>query len=87
MTHADVFSKVTSIILSFAPDADTGKVTESTNIVDELGVSSARFVDIVLELEDQFRITIDDSNMDKIVTIGDAVNLVVSLVPADAVSA
>lgn len=79
MTHDEIVSKVTSIIVSFAPDVGHAKLAESTNIVDDLGVNSARFVDIVLELEDQFGISIDDSAMDKLSTIGDAVNLVSSL--------
>lgn len=79
MNHAEILAKVTSIIASFAPHATQDKLAESTGIVDELGVNSARFVDIVLELEDQFGISIDDSSMDKITTIGAAVDVVESL--------
>jgi len=84
MTRTEVFDKVVKIITPFAPTSFRGALTESTHITDNLGVNSARFVDIVLELEDQFGISIDDSRMDKMDTIGDVVNEVISLIPVEA---
>jgi acyl carrier protein len=84
MTRTEVFDKVIKIIAPFAPKNLQGGLTESTHITDNLGVNSARFVDIVLELEDQFGISIDDSKMGKMKTVGDVVNEVMSLIPVEA---
>lgn len=85
MTRAEIFDKVTKIIKPFAPK--NVAITESTHITDNLGVNSARFVDIVLELEDQFGISIDDSRMGRMGTVGDVVNEVMSLIPVEAAPA
>ena len=87
MTRTEVFDKVIKIITPFAPKNFKGALTESTHITDNLGVNSARFVDIVLELEDQFGISIDDSRMGKMGTVGDVVNEVMSLIPVEATPA
>jgi len=81
MTRGEIFDKVVKIIISFAPKDHKAQLTESTHIRDNLGVNSARFVDIILELEDQFEITIDDSTMDRMGTIGAIVDEIISLMP------
>jgi len=82
MTRTEILDKVTKIIAPFAPK--NVAITESTHITDNLGVNSARFVDIILELEDQFGISIDDSRMDRMGTVGDVVSEVMSLIPVEA---
>ena len=87
MTRTEILDTVTKIITPFAPKNFQGPLGESVHITDNLGVNSARFVDIVLELEDQFGITIDDSRMDRMGTIGDVVTEVMSLLPIEAAPA
>jgi acyl carrier protein len=48
----------------------------TTHILDDLKVNSARLVDVVLEFEDAFNIEIDDDDVDKVETIGSAVELI-----------
>ena len=47
-----------------------------THILNDLKVSSARLVDVVIRCEDVYGITIDDDEADKIRTIGDAVRII-----------
>ena len=54
-----------------------GEAGHGTRIIEDLGVNSARLVDIVLEFEDQFGISIDDEAADKVRTVGDAVQMIV----------
>jgi acyl carrier protein len=78
MDHAAALEKVTAIIKPFVKHVDAFKnATDSTRIIEDLGVNSARLVDIVLEFEDQFGISIDDEAADKVRTIGDAVRMIV----------
>jgi acyl carrier protein len=60
--------------------ANHSPVTESTSLVDELNIDSARMVDIVLDLEEKFGVTIDDSKVPKLQTVSDVVDLVAGLV-------
>ena len=53
-------------------------VSHATHILDELKVNSARLVDVVLEFEDAFDIEIADEDVDKVETVGNAVELIQS---------
>jgi acyl carrier protein len=79
MEQAQVFEKVVTILKPFvkAPEA-LATVSMESSIVKDLKVNSARLVDVVLEIEDQFGIAIADADADKVRTIGDAVNLIVA---------
>jgi len=72
-----LFNDVVKIISPYAKNTDMlAKATAATNIHKDLQVNSTRFVDIVLEFEDKFGLTISDEEADKIQTIGDCVSLV-----------
>lgn len=76
----EVFQKVVAIIGQHAKNQDALKhVSRDTNITRDLEVNSARFVDIILDFEDKFDLQIDDSDMDRVATVGDAVDLVTRL--------
>ncbi|MEI6669514.1 MAG: acyl carrier protein [Acidobacteriota bacterium] len=78
MDHAAALEKVTAIIKPFAKHVEALKAaTDSTRIIEDLGVNSARLVDIILAFEDEFGIAIDDEAADKVRTIGDAVQMIV----------
>lgn len=55
---------------------DPGAITEESFLVDDLKVNSTRFVDIILETEDAFKITIGDDDMDKFERVGDAIDFI-----------
>jgi acyl carrier protein len=79
MEQQQVFDKVVGILKPFvkSPDALTG-VKMETSILKDLKVNSARLVDVVLEIEDQFGIEVKDEDADKVKTVGDAVNLILA---------
>jgi len=81
MTRDEVFAKVVKIIAPFAKDKDAlEKVSEETNILQELKVNSARLVDVILEFEDEFDIEVEDEDADAVNTVGDAVELILAKV-------
>ena len=47
-----------------------------TRIIEDLGVNSARLVDIILAFEDEFGIEVDDESADRVRTLGDAVQMI-----------
>ena len=51
-------------------------ITEKTNFVDELGVDSLDFFQILIDLEETYDIQIDQEEAEEIVTVGDAVELI-----------
>lgn len=51
-------------------------ITESSQLVNDLKVNSTRFVDIILETEDKFKISIADEEMDHFDRVGDAIDFI-----------
>ena len=77
MTREDVFQKVMDIIKPFVKNEDVfQQANESTNILQDLKVNSARLVDIILDFEDEFDIEVEDEDADSVNTVGDAVSLI-----------
>jgi acyl carrier protein len=74
---SDTLANVKRIIGKFAKNkpALEGAGAE-THIRRELGVSSANLVDVVLEFEEAFDLSIADDEIAKISTLGDAVALI-----------
>ena len=77
MNEQQVFEKVVSLIKPYAKnEAGFNSISKESKILEDLGVNSARLVDIVLGFEDMFNIEIEDDAADDIWTIGDAINLI-----------
>lgn len=77
MERQEVFSSVVEILKPYARDEQAlSSVTEASDILKELQVNSSRLVDIILAFEDKFDIEVDDSEADKVATVGDAVEMI-----------
>ncbi len=79
MNQTEVFEQVVGILRPFvrAPEA-LEAVASNTTILGDLKVNSARLVDVVLEMEDAFGISITDDEADGVRCVGDAVSLVLA---------
>jgi len=77
MDNAAAFAKVVGIIRPFVKNQEAfAQPTDATRIIEDLGVNSARLVDIILAFEDEFGIEVDDDSADKVRTLGDAVQMI-----------
>ena len=52
------------------------KVAESTSFINDLGADSLDTVELVMELEDEFDLSIPDEEAEKIKTVGDAITYI-----------
>ena len=52
------------------------EVTRESSFVDDLKADSLDVVELVMEFEDEFGITIPDDDYDKIKTVGDAITYI-----------
>jgi acyl carrier protein len=78
MDEKQIRERVIGILTPFVKDRSAlEQATSDTNMLDDLKVNSARFVDIVLAIEDAFDIEISDDELDSIATIGDCVAMIV----------
>ena len=78
----EVKDKFVHLIQPFIREANVAEITEETRLIEDLKVNSARLVDIILETEDTFGISIDDMEADGLRTVGDEINLIAAKAPA-----
>lgn len=80
MNRTEIVNKLIEIVTPWARDAGAMEsVSESTKLLEDLKINSARFVDLVLEIEDTFEVEVPDEKADLVITLGDAADLVESL--------
>ena len=58
--------------------ATADKVTRETSFINDLGADSLDTVELVMEFEDEFEISIPDEDAEKIQTVGNAIDYITS---------
>ena len=74
---ASVMERVTDIV-SEQLGVDKDKINADTSFVNDLGADSLDTVELVMELEEEFDVTIPDEEAEKIQTVGQAVEYIES---------
>ncbi len=69
---ADLKARVTDIIVKKL-GVEESQVTETANFTKDLGADSLDTVELIMEFEKEFDITIEDSDAEKIQTVGDVI--------------
>ena len=75
MTNPSIDERVTRIVcnqMGTSPD----KITPETSFVNDLGADSLDTVELVMEFEDEFEISIPDEDAEKIQTVGTAISYI-----------
>ena len=57
---------------------DASAVTPEASFADDLDADSLDLVELVMELEEEFDITVDEEELQELPTVGDAFNLISS---------
>ncbi|MBR2279775.1 MAG: acyl carrier protein [Ruminococcus sp.] len=70
-----VLEKVKAI-LAEQFDVDEDKITEATDLQDDLGADSLDVVDLLMSIEDEFEIEVPDDEIENIKTVGALVNYI-----------
>jgi acyl carrier protein len=69
---ATVAAVLEEIVRRFAPrDRADVLLTPTSRLIEDAGIDSPRMIDVVLEVEDRFRLTIEDEAMERIRTFGE----------------
>lgn len=69
---SEIATKVIAIVVDKL-GAEEGKVTPEASFTGDLGADSLDTVELIMELEKEFNISIPDDQAEKIATIGDAI--------------
>ena len=77
MTKDEKFEKVKAIIGPYLPeDVSLEAITGESQFLSELNINSANLVDIVLDVEDTFDITLENEDMERMHTVNDALEII-----------
>jgi len=63
-------------IVSEQMGVDKGEITRDTSFVNDLNADSLDTVELVMEFEDEFEISIPDEDAEKIQTVGQAIDYI-----------
>lgn len=72
---ADIKERVVSIIVEKL-GIDAAQVTEEARFTNDLGADSLDTVELIMEFEKEFNISIPDDQAEKISTVGDAIRFI-----------
>lgn len=76
------YEDLKGIIKIYLPeDVSVDSITPQSHLVNELNINSANLVDVVLDIEDHFDITIEDDEIEKMDTVESALELISTKVP------
>jgi len=73
---AEIEQKVIQIV-SEQMSVDKGEISRNTSFVNDLNADSLDTVELVMELEDEFDLTIPDEEAEKLKTVGEAIDYIV----------
>jgi acyl carrier protein len=70
----EVLFKIVKVYLP--QDVKEDAIQLDSHLMQDLGINSAHLVDIVLDVEDAFDITLDEKDMEAMQTVSDAIKIV-----------
>lgn len=83
MNTEETYQKLKEIIKIYLPsDVAVSEITAESHFINELNINSANLVDIVLDVEDAFDITLENEDMDQMLTVSDAIRIIKDKVSA-----
>ena len=76
MDRNEVRTKFVELVKQFSRKESNVPIEDDTWLERDLNTDSSRMIDIVLETEDVFHITIDDASLSRMKSVGQAVDLI-----------
>ena len=83
MENNELITKLKSIVEPYIQDEEAFKnLTEDTDFVKDLKINSANLVDVILDVEDAFDIRIENDEMEQMLSVKAAMDIVNSKLKA-----
>ncbi|RZJ75002.1 MAG: acyl carrier protein [Flavobacterium sp.] len=77
MDRNELINKLKTIIKPYSTNAEAlENMTEDTDFINDLNINSANLVDIVLDIEEVFDIVIDNKDMERMLNVKAAVDII-----------
>lgn len=77
MEKTELITKLKSIVKPYIQDEGAfNNLSENTDFIKDLKINSANLVDVVLDVEDEFDIAIENDDMEKMLSVQAAMDIV-----------
>jgi acyl carrier protein len=77
MKKEELIAKLKTIVKPYIQDEDAFKnLSEQTDFINDLKINSANLVDVILDVEDEFDIRIENDDMEKMISVKAAMDIV-----------
>lgn len=77
MEKTELITKLKSIVQPYIQDEEAfNNLSENTDFIKDLKINSANLVDVVLDVEDEFDIAIENDDMEKMLSVQAAMDIV-----------
>ena len=77
MIKEEIISKLRTIVKPYVRNEEGFKnLNENTDFINDLEINSANLVDIILDVEDEFKIEIDNDSMEKMLSVKATVEII-----------
>lgn len=77
MKEEEYYQQLKGIVQPYLPeDISIDDISPDSHFINELNINSANLVDIVLDVEDAFAITLENDDMDEMQTVNDALAII-----------
>jgi acyl carrier protein len=79
MKKEEIIVKLTTIVKPYIQNEEGFKnLNEDTDFINDLEINSANLVDIILDVEDEFKIEIDNDSMEKMLSVKATIEVIQS---------
>ncbi len=77
MNREELINALKPIIVPYTTNEEAfGKLSEETDFIHDLQINSANLVDIVLDIEEQFEIVIENADMERMLNVRAAIDII-----------
>lgn len=77
MKKQEMITRLKKIVQPYIQDEEAfNNLSEDTNFISDLKINSANLVDIILDVEDEFDIRIEDGEMERMLSVKAAMELI-----------
>ena len=77
MTNEQLISKLKTIVKPYVQNEEAfAELSEETDFIKDLKINSANLVDVVLDVEDEFDITIENEEMEQMTSVKTAMDII-----------
>lgn len=83
MEREEIIGKLKVIVKPYSQNGEAyDKLSENTDFIKDLNINSANLVDIILDVEEAFDIVIDNTDMEKMLTVKASLDIIESKLAA-----